>query len=72
MTFKLYLNVKIILNSNFSIIYLFCRTKKQPAHLKAKGVTWVGYLNYHIQRFTGNAKIYLELWHHYKLSFSLF
>jgi hypothetical protein len=27
MTFKLYLNAKIILNSKFSIIYLFCRTR---------------------------------------------
>jgi hypothetical protein len=35
MTFKLYLNAKIISNSKFSIIYLFCITKKQRAHLKA-------------------------------------
>jgi hypothetical protein len=36
MTFKLYLNAKIILNLKFSIIYLFCITKKQRARLKAR------------------------------------
>jgi hypothetical protein len=36
MTFKLLLNAKIILNSKFSIIYLFFRTRKERAHLKAR------------------------------------
>jgi hypothetical protein len=36
MTFKLYLNAKIILNSKFSIIYLFCETRKHRAHLKTR------------------------------------
>jgi hypothetical protein len=36
MTFKLYLNAKTILNSKLLIIYLFCKTRKQRAHLKAR------------------------------------
>jgi hypothetical protein len=44
MTFNLYLNAKIILNSKFSIIYLFCITKKQRA------LTWKLVFNYFFKK----------------------